>query len=392
MRALAAVLVAAFVIALSGASPAPAQESSTPGIWINPELGLATPADAAERYKAPFHTWWIEEDDPIREEPDWRERAFLLFGEDWSVKLRIWSQVAARDISLAEIDWHSPEADKWPAEIPPPPPEPAPLRVESCAALLAAYRAGLRPRPALELDWYGSHLSHYWLRVQRFYECLALEHLIRLRPLEEDFAEVPIFWGDRATVSRLSPVIFGQSPSEFVQHNLIAELSDTPHLENARKIRGRPHAGDQIIEDPWWPDPGLSWRSWAWSVCKEDDHPPPAWISTFEEYCGGADSDVLDRLWSVTVRGDVRETAGFHFAPEIVVEGEDATHTLTVLGVGGLPEAEGLVLVVMVVEKLKGGNAYDRFMPLNLNYDPELGMFRVINFDDFDLDFLDDVP
>jgi hypothetical protein len=43
MRALAIVLVAAFVIALSGAAPVSAQESSTPGLWINPKLGLRGP-------------------------------------------------------------------------------------------------------------------------------------------------------------------------------------------------------------------------------------------------------------------------------------------------------------------------------------------------------------
>jgi hypothetical protein len=188
MRALAVVLVAAFVFALSGAGSAPAQENTTPGIWINPELGLATPADAARRYEGPFHAWWIDEDDPIRQEPDWRERAFLLFGEGWSVKLRIWSQVAARDISLAKLGGYAPKTGEWhdkewPVEIPPPPPGPAPLRVESCADLLAAYREGLRLRPVLELAWHGSRLSHFRLRVHRFFECLALEHLTRLQPL-----------------------------------------------------------------------------------------------------------------------------------------------------------------------------------------------------------------
>jgi len=43
MRALAVFLVAVFVIALSGAAPVSAQESSTPGLWINPKLGLRGP-------------------------------------------------------------------------------------------------------------------------------------------------------------------------------------------------------------------------------------------------------------------------------------------------------------------------------------------------------------
>ena len=40
MRALAVILVAAFVIALSGAAPVSARENTTPGLWINPKLGL----------------------------------------------------------------------------------------------------------------------------------------------------------------------------------------------------------------------------------------------------------------------------------------------------------------------------------------------------------------
>ena len=58
------VFLFACLIALSGARPAAAEESPTPGLWINPELGLATPEEAAARYKGPFHAWWIEEDDP----------------------------------------------------------------------------------------------------------------------------------------------------------------------------------------------------------------------------------------------------------------------------------------------------------------------------------------
>jgi hypothetical protein len=175
-------------------------------------------------------------------------------------------------------------------------------------------------------------------------------------------------------VLRLSPVVFGQFPSDFIQRNLIAELSDTPHLENARKIRRRPHAGDQIIEDPWWPGPGVFWPKGF--VCRSDDPPPAVW-----------------QAWSVTAPGDIQRVAGFYFASEILVEGEGAAHTLTVLGVGGLPDADGLALVVMIVEDLKrGSRKYDTRLPLVLTYDPDLDMYRVINFDDFYLIFLDDVP
>ncbi len=263
--------------------------------------------------------------------------------------------------------------------------------MESCAGLLAAYRAGLYPRPALESAWHGSRLNFFHLGLYLFYDCLALEHLTRLQPLEDDIGKVPAFQGDRAPVLRLSPVIFGQFPSDFIQRNLIAELSDTPHLENARKIRGRPHADDQIIEDPWWPGPGVFWPKGF--VCGSDDPPPAVWTPLLERYC--VDDDILapDQAWSVTAPGDTQRVAGFYFASEILVEGESAAHTLTVLGVGGLPEADEVVLVVMVVEDLKrGSRKYDTRLPLVLNYDPDLDMFRVINFGDFSLMLRDDVP
>ncbi len=396
MRRLVGLVLAACLIGLAGSRPAIADdESPTPGLWINPELGLATPEDAAARYKAPFHTWLIEEDDPIRED---RRHAFLLFGGDWSEALESWDRMAWRELREAQPEkfglghWYGRD---WPAEIPPPPPGPAPLRVESCAGLLAAYRAGLQPRPALETAWHGSRLNFFHLGVFLFHDCLALEHLTRLQPLEGDFGDVPTFWGDRATVLRLSPVVFGQFPSDFIQRNLIAELSDTPHLENARKIRRRPHAGDQIIEDPWWPGPGMPWwKGYLYDICEErDDRPPAVWVPLLDRYC--IDDDILapDQAWSVTAPGGTQRVAGFSFASEILVEGDAAIHTFTVLGVGALPEAEGVALVVMVVEDLKrGSRKYDTRLPLVLTYDPDLDMFRVINFDDFSLMFLDDVP
>jgi len=95
----------------------------------------------------------------------------------------------------------------------------------------------------------------------------------------------------------------------------------------------------------------------------------------------------------VTAPGDAQRAAGFSFASEILVEGEGGAHIFTVLGVGALPDAEGLVLVVMVVEDWKrGSRKYDTQQPLVLNYDPDLDMFRVINFDDFSLWFRDGVP
>jgi hypothetical protein len=190
-------------------------------------------------------------------------------------------------------------------------------------------------------------------------------------------------------VLRLSPVVFGQSPRELVQHSLIAELSDIPHLENARKKGGRPHADDQIIEGPWWPAPGVYWDF----VCRSDNPPPAVWESLFEKFC--TDDDTLARVpaWAVTTHGNTGRAAGFSFASEIRIEEEGGAYILTVLGVGALPEADGLALVVMAIDDWKrGSRKYDTQQPLVLDYDPDLDMFRVINLDDFSLWFRDGVP
>jgi hypothetical protein len=350
VRGLFGLVLAACLIGLAGPRPVhAADDSPTPGLWINPELGLATPKDAAARYRAPFHTWRIDEDDPRREEPDWRERAFLLFGGDWSEALEGWSRSARQELWETQQEKHKLGhwfGRHWPAEIPPPPPGPTPLRVQSCADLLAAYRANLHPHPALESAWHGSRLNFFHLGLYLFYDCVALEHLARLQPLEGDAGEVPAFQGDRATVLRLSPVVFNQSPSEAVQRDLITELSDTPHLENARKVGGRPHADDQFIEGPWWPDPGVYWDA----VCRFDYSPPAVWEPIFEKFC--TDDDVLARVpaWAVTTAGGAQRAAGFSFTTEIRVEGEDGAYILTVLGVGTLPEADRLTLVVMAID------------------------------------------
>ena len=52
-----------------------------------------------------------------------------------------------------------------------------------------------------------------------------------------------------------------------------------------------------------------------------------------------------------------------------------------------------MTLVVMAIDDWKrGSRKYDTKQPLVLNYDPDLDMFRVINFDDFSLWFRDGVP
>jgi hypothetical protein len=373
-----------------------AEGQATTGVWINPKLGLATPEEAAARYKAPFHTWWIDEDDPIREEPDWRERAFLLFGEEWSEALESWDRMAWRELKRLQPEYIRRGGDwrggKWPAEIPPPPSEPAPQRVESCTDLLAAYRMGLQLRPNLNLAWSGSHLRRLDLHISGFDTCLALTHLARLRPLVGSFEDVPAFRGDKATALRLSPVVYGWTPDDHIWDYLGAELADAPHEENARKIYGRPHVTDPIVEGSWWPRSSGLWDGVGYSICRDEAPPPALWAPLVDAYCRSDDPDLAERYWSVMAQGDIKEVAGFPFAPEVVVEGVGVKHILTIWGVGRLPEAEGLVLVIMVQEHWKGGTSPPHWMPMVLNYDPDLDLFRLINFDDFNLKLLDGVP
>jgi len=81
MRALAIILIAAFVIQLSGAGPAPAQDNATPGMWINPNVwpGVATPKDAARLLTMPFHSWYFGEESWARDKHKWRERVYLIY-------------------------------------------------------------------------------------------------------------------------------------------------------------------------------------------------------------------------------------------------------------------------------------------------------------------------
>ncbi len=99
MRRLFVLVLAACLIGLAGSALAAEEGQPAPGLWINPELGLATPEKAAARYKAPFHTWAIPEDDPIRED---RRHAFLLFGGEWSEALESWRRLAWQELKRAQ--------------------------------------------------------------------------------------------------------------------------------------------------------------------------------------------------------------------------------------------------------------------------------------------------
>ena len=206
MRALAVVLVAAFVIALSGAGPAPAQDNATPGIWINPELGLATPADAAERYKAPFHTWLVDHwGEP--KEPDWRRRIFFRF--------------------TRSSDDDGPRLSH---------------KVASCAVMRTAWRNGFRS--TYNLNEPGSLLNGRW-SYQILKRCLALEHLSRLRPIATSPTEHPDFLARSWTVRHLSPLAYSGISLESLCSGYSSEVRDVPHL--AIYNRGDTHGGGYVF-------------------------------------------------------------------------------------------------------------------------------------------------
>jgi hypothetical protein len=216
MRALAAVLFAAFVTCLSGAGPVSAQESSTPGIWINPELGLATPADAAERYKAPFHTWLVDHwGEP--EEPDWRRRIFF------------------RMIRFGDDD-HGPRISH---------------KAASCAVMRTAYAndygfGGFSDEPHSLLNWERG--------LTLLDQCLA-----RLQPLAPDVETGPGFLARRRTALRLSPLLL----TDFHYHvcrAVDAERAGVPGLYN-RLRRWWPDFHRAIISEgtPWTEAHGEIW-------------------------------------------------------------------------------------------------------------------------------------
>ena len=228
MRALAVVLVAAFAIHLSGAGPAPAQESSTPGIWINPELGLATPEDAAKRFKAPFHTWlvdhlvdyWKELD-----ERDWRRRIFF------------------RMIRFGDDD-HGPRLS---------------LKAASCAVMRTAdaNRFGFggtlkEPRSLLNWEWAFELLDH----------CVAYRLLARLKPLAPGVETGPGFLARRWTAPRLPPLVL-----TFFRHKICraidAERAGVPGLHNRLRLWDPNFHRKVIVEGtPWTKAHGETWTIW----------------------------------------------------------------------------------------------------------------------------------
>jgi hypothetical protein len=235
VRGLFGLVLAACLIGLAGPQPVhAADEAPTPGLWINPKLGLATPEEAAARYKAPFHTWLVDHwKEP--EEPDWRRRIFFRFTRhygDYPDYQRLSRKVA------------------------------------SCAVMRTAWRnrfgsTGDKNEP-------GSLLNGRW-SFEILKVCEALEYLSRLRPIETASPGHPDFAARVWTVRHLSPLAYAGFSIESVCKAYRSEVWDAPHL--AIQNRGDAHGGGHVFHGVFhrrrW-DPALGDGDRVWALWVQD--------------------------------------------------------------------------------------------------------------------------
>ncbi len=231
MRRLVGLVLAACLIGFVGPRSVHAgEEAATPGLWINPELGLATPEDAAARYKAPFHTWLSEDGD--HEESDWRQRIFFRFTRD--------SRDGGPDLSR---------------------------KVASCAVMRAAWRNGFRS--TYRMSEPGSLLNGRW-SYQILKRCETLEHLSRLRPIKARLEEHPDYLANAWTVRHLSPLAYAGVSMESLCSGYRSEVRNEPHL--ALRDRYAAHGGGYVFhglihERPW--DDTMKDGDNVWAVWSE---------------------------------------------------------------------------------------------------------------------------
>jgi len=327
MRALAIILIAAFVIQLSGAGPAPAQGSSTPGIWINPNLwpGVATPEDAGRLLTMPFHAWYFGEDSWFRKKHRWRERVHLLYERP------PWLGVKPG------VSW----------------------RVETCEDLLIAEDAGLSLvfNPA-GLAYPKTMLGWRWVEHTR-YRCRILTHVARLRPVETPTIEHPDFLASAWTVRHLSPLAYISVSMNSFCKKYRSEIEGTPH-HHLRDKRAR-YAGPDVFY-------GLIHER-PWDEAMNDG----------------------ERVWAVWAQDPAVEIAGIAVSPHIRLESEDSVLTFAVQGVGSLSERQRPVFVIKAGHDYKVPDCHGCpfFGVLVLSYDPEIEIFRSINLEDFEPYFMD---
>jgi hypothetical protein len=206
------------------AGPAAADETPTPGIWINPELGLATPEDAAVRYKAPFHTWLVDHwKEP--KEPDWRRRIFFRFLSDSRDGGPLLSRKAA-----------------------------------SCAVMRTAYG---NPSSGFDPNIDEPHSLLNWKRgLTLLDECLALKYLARLKPLAPGAQNGPGFLARRRTAQRISPLLLTHF-TEHICRAVDAERAGVPGLHNRQRL-WEPNFHREAISEwaPWTERPTATWSIW----------------------------------------------------------------------------------------------------------------------------------
>jgi hypothetical protein len=189
-----------------------------------------------------------------------------------------------------------------------------------------------------------------------FASCLALAHVMALRPYEGQLDTKPAFLANQHTIARLSPVLFRNVSTTAQFDAITAEYLGTIHYYMDE--HGRKFAPESFLEG----QPG--------------------------------DRDMRPNGWAVWAEGPEEEVAGLSFVPRIRLQSHDEFYSFEVWGVGRWLESGDLVLVVLYSYRYNffrqnlSGNLYrDQWGPAYhvglLCYDPRFDLFRVINFTDY---------
>jgi hypothetical protein len=324
VRGLVGLVLAACLIGLAGPQPVhAADEAPTPGLWINPELGLATPEEAERLLTMPFHAWYFDGDPWIQQKHRWRERVYLIYerpswltlkaGESWAIET-CKDLLIAKNMGLALV--FDPDGKD--------------------AALLY---------PKTVLGWRWAY--HAW------YYCQVLSHVARLQPIEIPPPGQPDFVARVWTVRHLSPLAYAGFSIESVCKAYRSEVWNAPHL--AIQNRGGAYGGGHVFH-------GVFHRR-RWDPALGDG----------------------DRVWALWAQDPTVEVAGIKISPRIRLESEESNYFFTVRGVGSLPGGGRPVFVVSVTNSAKnGGTMSVVYETLVLAYDAEIEMFRAINLEDIE--------
>jgi hypothetical protein len=324
VRCLVGLVLTACLIGLAGPRLGFAEEGqATPGLWINPELGLATPEDAERLLTMPFHAWYFDENSWERKKHRWRERVYLIYERPPWLTLKA--------------------SESW--------------AIETCKDLLIAKNMGL----ALVFDPDGKDaallypktvLGWRWAYYALYY-CQVLSHVSRLQPIEIPPAGHPDFVARVWTVCHLSPLAYAGFSIESVCKAYRSEVWNAPHL--VIQNRGDAHGGGHVFH-------GVFHRR-RWNPVL----------------------GYGDRVWALWAQDPAVEVAGIKISPRIRLESEESIYFFRFRGVGSLPGVGRPVFVVSVRNTAKnGGTMSVVYETLVLAYDAEIGMFRAINLEDIE--------